>query len=372
MEVGHSKGDRTAVVTVALTCALSLAPWYVRGAGYLTPTLVLVDRAVTQDQGAWVIDYRLRNVTRAGIIIARENVRLKVEGWVSNSRIATHSVPRRSFLMIATSMGSIALSDVINATDESQRCRERMVVSIWHEGQSQTDCSLTPSSVDRPTTTIAAVSVDAALVSRSLLSLGPGEMIHLRLRIDHLHTLFGDYDPLLGSRTIELTLGGSVIRDLLLLDREQYLAQPKGTWPEPPKDRRDTRHFISAPDSLHLGTDIQGHQSYRYQERPVRYNTKMKLQFWYLIATGTEGECYVRVGQNKDTPLAWRQLHEAGLEERLKTIGRWTKYERIIQTELEATKLILEFKILGEFNVGEMWVDNVSIEPLGIIGAGGP
>ena len=46
------------------------------------------------------------------------------------------------------------------------------------------------------------------------------------------------------------------------------------------------------------------------------YSTKMRLRFWYLIAAGTEGECRVRVAQNKDTPITWRQLHEAGFEER--------------------------------------------------------
>jgi hypothetical protein len=156
-----------------------------------------------------------------------------------------------------------------------------------------------------------------------------------------------------------------VVRDLVPLDREQYLAQPKYAWPEPPDVRRDTKHFISAPDSLHLEADVLGHQSYRYEERPVRYNTKMRLRFWYLIAAGTEGECRVRIAQNKDTPITWRQLHEAGIEEGLKTIGRWTKYERIIQTEPEATRLILELKIVGEINVGEMWIDDVSLELVG-------
>ena len=148
--------------------------------------------------------------------------------------------------------------------------------------------------------------------------------------------------------------------------------QPKYTWPEPPDERRDTRHFFSAPDSLYIRADIPGHQSYRFQERPVRYDTKMKLRFWYLIAVGTEGECRVRVGQNKDTPLAWRQLHEGGFDERLKTIGHWTKYERIVQTEPEATRMILEFKIVGEIDSGEMWIDDVNLEPVGIIGPGGP
>jgi hypothetical protein len=80
----------------------------------------------------------------------------------------------------------------------------------------------------------------------------------------------------------------------------------------------------------------------------------------------------VRVGQNKDTPLAWRQLHEAGFEERLTTMGHWTKYERIVQTEPEATRIILEFKIVGEIDTGEMWIDDVNIEPIGIIGPSGP
>ena len=65
-------------------------------------------------------------------------------------------------------------------------------------------------------------------------------------------------------------------------------------------------------------------------------------------------------------------LHEAGFEERLKAIGHWTKYERIVQTEPEATRLILEFKIVGEVDVGEMWIDDVSLEPLGINGLSGP
>ena len=196
--------------------------------------------------------------------------------------------------------------------------------------------------------------------------------MHVRLRIDHQHILYGNYDPLLGVRAVAITLGKSILRDLVPLDREQYLAQPRYTWPEPPEERRDSRHFISEPDSLHLEADVLGHQSYRYQERPVRYSTKMRLRFWYLIAVGTEGECRVRVAQNKDTPITWRQLHEAEIGERLKMIGRWTKFDRIIQTEPEATRLILEFKIVGEIDVGEMWIDDVSLESVENSAPSGP
>ncbi len=55
----------------------------------------------------------------------------------------------------------------------------------------------------------------------------------------------------------------------------------------------------------------------------------------------------------------------------MKTVGRWTKVERIIQTESEATTLRLEFQIVGETEVGEMWIDDVSLEPVDCDGPGG-
>jgi len=198
-----------------------------------------------------------------------------------------------------------------------------------------------------------------------LVSLAPGAVVHLRLRLEHQHVLYGDYDPLLGVRTVVLTLGSSSLRDQVALDREHYLAQPKYSWPEPPDDRRDTRHFVSSPDSLHLEAHIPGHQYYRYPERPVRYGTKMRLRFWYLIAAGTEGECRARLAQYKDTPTSWRVLSQGGFEQVLETVGRWTKVERVVRAESEATTVALDFRIVPETNVGEMWVDDVSLEPIG-------
>jgi hypothetical protein len=149
------------------------------------------------------------------------------------------------------------------------------------------------------------------------------------------------------------------------LDREHYLALPKYSWCEPPSDRRDTHHFVSPPDSLHLEAHIPGHQYYRYPERPVRYGTKMRLRFWYLIAEGTEGECRARLAQYKDTPTSWRVLSHGGFEEVLETVGRWTKVERVVRAESEATTVALDFRIVPETNVGEMWIDDVSLEPIG-------
>jgi hypothetical protein len=334
----------------------------VKGASPARVMLAMVGRTVTQDQGAWVIDYRLRHTGQTGVIVMPEEIGAKVEGWVSNSRVPSHAVPRWASLVVARGPDLSAVSEVIASVDEANRCRERLLVSIRTDDPGPS--RLGQGDRDRGATTSASVSSAGESTAVLPLSLGPGAIVRVRIRLEHQHILYGDLDPLLAVRTVELTMGGSAVRDIVSLDREQYLAQPKFAWPEPPEERRDTQHAVSGPDSLHLEAHVPGHQYYRYPERPVRYSTKMRLRFWYLIAAGTEGECGVRVIQYKDTPTSWRKLEGGGFEQCLKTVGRWTKVERIIQTESEATTLTLEFKIVGETDVGEMWIDDVSLEPV--------
>jgi hypothetical protein len=363
---------RHSLLIAPLVWALGMLPLLTTDANGARGALVMVNRSVTQDQGTWVVDYRLRYTGKTGVIITSDEIAVKVEGWVSNSRVPGHALPRWSSLLVAHSPDLSAISDVVSATEEAHRCRERLVVSIWTDDQN----SPTP----RPGVTNSAridaheVPTDslAEPVTTLPLSLGPAAIVRVRLRFEHQHILYGEYDPLLAMRSVMLTIGLASIGDVVPLDHEQYLAQPKFSWSEPPEDRRDTRHAISGPDSLHLEAHVPGHQYYRYVERPVRYSTQMRLRFWYLIAAGTEGDCKVRVAQCKETPVAWRMLNNGGFEQCLKTVGRWTKVERIIQTEAEATKLTLEFKIVGDTEVGEMWIDDVSLEPVGCDGPGGP
>lgn len=303
--------------------------------------LILLRRSIAQDQGAWVIEYQLRFTGPTGVVLLPSEVRANIEGWVSNSRIASHAVPRFTHMAVGGTSGNSGTGDVIISTEESQRCRQRVVLSIWTDEVPPSESDMSP-----------------------LLSVAPGALVHARFRLEHQHVLYGDYDPLLGIQIIELALGGAILRDQVPLDREHYLAQPKYTWPEPPDDRRDTHHFVSAPDSLHLEAHIPGHQYYRYPERPVRYGTRLRLRFWYLIAAGTEGECRVRFAQYKETPSSWHNLNGGGFEQALETIGSWTKVERVIRAESEATSAAIDFRIISETNVGEMWIDNVSLEPM--------
>ena len=360
------------LVIVIAVSVFTLPPVLAVAVNPAQSTLALIERTMTQDQGAWVVDYRLRNTGPTGVIITPEELSVKVEGWVSNSRVPSHAVPRWSLLVVSRSQELCTVSEVNAAVDESQRCRERLVVSIWAEDQGPSRSRSAARSGVGQKAGPPGIPVASEPATPVLLSLAPGAMMRVRLRLEHQHILYGEYDPLLAVRTVELNVGSAAVLDIVPLDREQYLAQPQFTWPEPPEERRDTRHAVSSPDSLHLEADVPGHQYYRYPERPVRYNTKMRLRFWYLIAAGTEGECRVRVAQFKDTPTSWRMLHTGDFEQCLKTIGRWTKVERIVQTESEATTLTLEFKIIGETEVGEMWIDDVSLEPVGNAVPGGP
>lgn len=346
---GASRSLLRALGLVAFTLAFGLG---VRAAdtpplrpsrGGPAPGLFAIERrSVVQDQGAWVIDYQLRYSGATGLILARSDLEARLEAWVSNSRVASHSLPRRARVVVSGNSGGAATGDVIVSTDESRRCRERVILSAWADDGPLPDGEPAP-----------------------LISLAPGAIAHLRLRIEHQHILYGDYDPLLGIQEVELALGSTTLRDRVAVDREQYVAQPRYTWPEPPEDRRDPERFVSGPDSLHLESHVPGHQYYRYPERPIRYGSKMRLRFWYLIAVGTEGECRIRLAQYKDTPTSWRVLSSGGFEQALETVGRWTKVEKVIRAECEATTMALDFRIISETGVGEMWIDDVSLEPVG-------
>src|SRR5689334_10997723 len=68
------------------------APPVCRGAG--PAPLAIVERSIAQDQGGWQVDYRLRHTAASGLIVTPGEIFAKVEGWVSNSRVPSHALPR--------------------------------------------------------------------------------------------------------------------------------------------------------------------------------------------------------------------------------------------------------------------------------------
>ncbi len=349
--------------------------------------LALLGRTVEQDQGAWQVEYRFRNEGEGGVVLTSGEIAARVDGWVSNSRIASHALPRRSSIVLAKGSGPspgagglsgsssgagllAAEGTIIDAPEEARRCKERLVVSLRPDDLA--GCASCPSHGGTAATASGSGSGSGSTASpgESVVSVAPGGTLRVRLRLEHQHVVHGDYDPLLGERTVELTLGPAALSDVIPLDREQRRAQPKVGAIEIPEDRRDTERFYSAPYSLHLAAHIPGQQYCRLPERPVRYDTKMRLRFWYLVAAGTDGDCRLRFSQVRETPVACPPLSKGNFEQYLKAVGRWTKVERIIRTEPEATHVVLDFGIVTDSYVGEMWIDDISLEPLEVSQAG--
>jgi len=353
---------RAALRPLLALAALAAPPIAARGAdpapGPPPRALTVVDRVITQDRvqskrvngvveqfSYWQVDYRLRNDGPTGLIVTPSDVSGRVEGWVSNSRIDSHAAPRRAAQVLQGPTGLSAFAEVIESADESRRCRERAALRVWPNGESAPDLDAEPAA-DGP-----------------ILSLPPGGVVRARLRLEHHHFLYGSYDPLLGPRAVDLRLGSAALKDTLPLDRGRRTPRPALTWPRPPADRMDTRHFVSAPDSLHLEAHVLGNHQYRFDDQPVPYATRMRLRYWYLIAPGTRGECRARVVQYRDAPTAWKVLADGTRDETLAVVGRWTRVERTFGTEADATSLALDFRIVGA-DIGELWIDNVTLEPV--------
>lgn len=313
------------------------------------PTLAISSRTETQDGGSWIIDYQIRNMEQIATEIDPTCIGVRVSGLVSNSRIPFHSIPRKSSLYACQIFGApdncgTTTSKIHDSKIEDERCMEKLAISIPSGDKS----------------------------SAKPFMLKPGETFPLRLQIDHIHIIYGQLDPLLANRKVEITISNQTLRDSVPLTEERHQAHPRLSWPEPPEERRDSRYFISRPYSLHLEAHVPGHQYYRFPEQPIRRESKMVLTFSYLIAHGSEGTQGFRLVQYRDTPTSWKILEDTRIEETLCVVGRWTKVERIFIANKEATTLTLEFKVIADSEIGEMWIDDVSLRAAGERPASGP
>jgi hypothetical protein len=104
---------RNSLAITALAWVLAASPSLAIDESSAHGALSLVNRSVTQDQGSWVVDYRLRYTGKTGVIVTPEKVVVKVEGWVSNSRVPSHAIPRWSSLVVSHGHDLSAVSEVV-------------------------------------------------------------------------------------------------------------------------------------------------------------------------------------------------------------------------------------------------------------------
>ncbi len=202
-----------------------------------------------QDQGDHRLAFSLRNDSEYGMIIVPTDIVARAEGWVSNSRaFPAHSTAKFCSLVVSGASGTSATTDVISSADDAQRCRVRMVVYLWPQGNpTPTDILGTKVQNKAPVP-----------VRQEMLSVPPEGIVCVGIRLEHQHFLYGDYDPLVGWYRIQLRLGEDLAYEGNVELTEQYKAQAKYTWPAPPEERRDTRHCILGAGFASPGSPCSG------------------------------------------------------------------------------------------------------------------
>ena len=164
-------------------------------------------------------------------------------------------------------------------------------------------------------------------------SLGPSDLKLIKLETNniftvsvslrHEHEVYGTYQPLLGKRSTKISIRNHVICNRIEdLSTEQYFAVPAinaiSMESIEPKNKSD-EFYHSAPDSLCLLADIP---SFRFPEQSVRYNTKMKLSFYYYFVKGSEGCIGTRIAQYAETKNYWKVLGDQAFDIELKNSGK--------------------------------------------------
>ena len=319
----------------------------------MIPTLLMIigtfcingqieSRTVVQDGGDWVINYKIRVSPQT---ITPSSVSLQYNGLVYNTSVPGHSVVRRSSAEVA---GFGDCHTAILPGDKEQQCGETVLLAYYNPATQSI----------KPRIKTIQDSVFDALKSCRI-----DRKLNIRIRIEHDHFLYGPYHPLLGSRDVSFSVGSVVVYDHLNLDRCHEVI-PATIIPVFAADRMDDRHYFSAPDSLILEAAQAGDHYVRVPEFSVKYNTQYKISFRYRVATGTEGNLRVRVAQYRDGPSGWQVLHQGGFEQDCMVVGRWALYERVFTTERDCTSMAIDLRIYGADEVGEVWIDDLTITPL--------
>jgi hypothetical protein len=297
----------------------------------------ILNQSIEQVDGNWNVNFTLQNRGAVGRALDVAEIAASVEGDVSNSALPGHSHPIASFLE-ATSEAGPVWKDIIPSSSDDDRCREGLKLEAW-----LADSRRAPE-------------------GNKLLLVAPGGKVSVRLTLIHDHPFYGTYDPLLGTRLIRLRIGTQELRRKFEF-QQQYTALPSYTWPEPPEERRDKEIYFSAPDSIYFSGLFGELHSYWLPERPVRYGSKVKLSFLYVIAVGSAGTSSVQISQWQDLPKSVKRLPEVALSIPLDRIGRWTKFEKTFTIDRRATHAQVGLKI-SSGEVGDMWVDDIKWETL--------
>lgn len=298
----------------------------------------------------WRVEYRLRNSGRAPLLVEPETIFCTVEGWTSNARAEGHGLPRRADHALSVGESLESTSPLIEHDDPTRACSERATLQVW------------PDRLGPPADPTTGASCDPIT---GPIRLEPGEILGVRLRLEHRHHLHGPAEPLLGARELNLRIGPAAFRDVIALDGSVPPDREMDDLSAIPEERRDPRFYYSAPDSLYLDAALSGFRSFQFRDLKVPRDTPMRLSFRYFRSTDSTGQVRAELKQYQDVPNAYRVLTEAKKTEQLDELGEWVLVEHRFRSEAIATTMQLRFLIDCE---GEgpsaIWIDDVILEPV--------
>jgi hypothetical protein len=302
--------------------------------------LKTLGRSIWANPGRCWIRYELTHAGAGPLILKADQLRVHYIGTLSNSACPAHQVPRRVHASLGPENGFEAVSVLLEASSEKDRCSERLWVGI----------ATAPETIpQRPQSLGEALTVE------------PGSSLWVVLGSEHQHFLYGPHDPLLGRRQVLIEWDGFQLKDSVELPSYDSSQDAVAYRLEPPASRLDPRRCVSRPGSLYLAADLPGYQYFRFDDVQVRYGSAWILRFKYLTAPGSEARGRVRVVEYQDAPRCWRRLGGA-FDVELPPSPRWTEFTQPFRVSAQATTLALDFRMTGS-DVGELWVDDVELTP---------
>jgi hypothetical protein len=351
---------------IALALLVSAPPARADGTpdDYEAPILQQIDRSISlvrPEQGeqgdhrrrwlTWRVEYRVKNAGKTTLIVEPETIFATVEGWASNSRAEGHGVPRRADHALSVGDDLESACAVIEHDDPTKSCGERATLQVWPEHLGTPE-EPGPGGSCEPLT--------------APIDLGPGEVLGVRLRLEHRHHLHGPVEPLYGARELTLRIGPAAFRDEFDLDDSIPVDRDMDRLSPIPDERRDPRVYFSAPDSLYLDAALSGFRSFQFRDLKVPRDEPMVLRYPYFRSTDSVGTVRAELKQYQDVPNAYRVLTEAKKVEELDELGEWVLVEHRFRSEPTATTMQLRFLLDCEGDgPSAAWIDDVVLEPIG-------
>jgi hypothetical protein len=289
------------------------------------------NQTIESKESGWLIYQKLR-YTGPDLVVKTKDVTIELAGRLYNSRAPQHTVVRPSLLLLKgfSSNSSKIITDNVH---NYNNCTEYGQFEIW---------------------------VNADQYERQeQLHLTDGCAINYIIRESHNDTFYGQWYPLLGKRTIKLTLGQIVFCAKIDIDKEQYTERSnKIDLTKIPEEFIAKPHlstqFNPPPYTLHLSNNKYSQDStssspwiYRTPELNTRGGAKCRLKFDLMIADNSTGTVFCRVNQYRDGISTWQVMssNEYSFEIKNHSFEKWYKNIYHVDIKDDTNKVVIEFKV---------------------------